>query len=523
MGWIFLIVYIVGWHIGLYGMFKKAGITPWKALIPVYNTWLMVEKMGLKKFWFWLQFIPIAGQFITIWLTIIFVMHFGRFGLIEHTLTVFVPFIYLPYLGFSKSERYAGKDVFKNYKKSTAREWVDAATFAIVAATIIRTFTFEAYVIPSPSMEKTLLVNDFLFVNKIAYGPRVPQTPLSFPFVHNLMPSSQVPSYLKWIQLPYKRIPGYVDVKRNDVVVFNFPLGDTVINLPGFGSEIPYYTVLNSPQYNGDRNKFMAGEYGDKLLVHPMDKADNYIKRCVAIGGDKIEIRNNTLYVNGKPNDEPAGIQFRCKVVINKALDYAAIRENAGIDFRWDQQGYQEIQDDESATAVLQNIPQYDIFLTPDDVTKLKTVSGVVSVVPNTDSFSLNDSLPRPAGNIEIFPNTKENTWTQHNFGPLTIPSKGATVDLNPSNIAIYRRLITVYEGHTLEENNGSYIIDGQPAAKYTFKYNYYWMMGDNRMNSQDSRYWGFVPETHIVGKASFIWFSYEGGPRWNRIFKSIK
>src|SRR6478735_2031148 len=257
MGWIIFILGAIGWHIGLYGMFKKAGIEPWKAFIPFYNMWCMVEKTGIKKVWFWLQFIPIAGQFVTIWILIIFVMHFGQFTFLQHAAVVFLPFVYLPYVGFSKDIRWGGKDIMKRYKKSAAREWVDAAVFAVVAAMLIRTFIFEAYTIPTESMEKTLLINDFLFVSKMSYGPRLPQTPLSFPFVHNTLPSMPTtPSYLKWIQVPYTRLPGFVDVKRNDVVVFNFPAGDTIINLENYGSKNPYYDVLRK-DFNGNRDQLM--------------------------------------------------------------------------------------------------------------------------------------------------------------------------------------------------------------------------------------------------------------------------
>src|ERR1700712_491484 len=216
IGWIVFIIGTLGWHIGMYGMFKKAGIEPWKALIPFYNTWCIMQKCpSIKMYWFWLQFIPIVGQFITIWITIIFVMHFGRFNTAQHAAVTFLPFIYFPYLGFSKNERWGGEKIFNSYKKPAIREWVDAGAFAVVAATIIRTFVFEAYVIPTGSMEKTLLVNDFLFVNKMSYGQRMPVTPLSIPFVHNLIPSTQRPSYLTWIQVPYTRLPGWSEVKRN--------------------------------------------------------------------------------------------------------------------------------------------------------------------------------------------------------------------------------------------------------------------------------------------------------------------
>ncbi len=506
MGWIIFLIGTIGWHIGMYGMFKKAGIAAWKAFIPFYNTWCIVEKTGLKKFWFLLQLIPIAGQFITIWITIIFVMHFGRFNVIHHAATVFVPFIYFPYLGFSKEERYAGALVFKNYKKPGSREWIDAGVFAIVAATLIRTFIFEAYTIPTPSMEKSLLVNDFLFVNKIAYGPRVPQTPLSFPFVHNLMPKSQVPSYLKWIQLPYKRLPGYRTVQRNDVVVFNFPQGDTIINLPEYGSANPYYTVLRE-EMSGNRAA-MESKYGDDIIVHPMDKADNYIKRCVGIPGDMLQVKEGVLFVNGKPGETPAGSQSRYIVTTNGTqIDFDAIAENYDVDIRWenkDAELSQQYSIFQSQGFYLLNLDNEAV----EKIRKLPMVTGVTIYYPETNS---------------LFPYDTRYNWTVNNYGPIYIPQKGKTIPIDTANIAFYRRLITNYEGHTLEEKDNLIYIDGKPAKDYTFKYNYYWMMGDNRHNSQDSRFWGFVPETHIVGRASFIWMSWENGPRWNRLFKSIK
>ena len=292
MGWIIFILATIGWHIGLYGMFKKAGIEPWKALIPFYNTWCIVKKAHIKKYWFWLQLIPIAGQFITMWIIIIFVMNFGQFTVLQHAAAVFLPFFYLPYVGYSKDVRWIGPEKVRLYKKSAVREWVDAAVFAVVAATLIRTFIFEAYTIPTESMEKTLLVNDFLFVNKMSYGARLTSTPLSFPFVHNTMPGSvTTPSYLKWIQIPYTRIKGFDTIRRNDVVVFNVPEGDTIINLPDYGSKVLYYDVLRE-QYNGNRDALLA-EY--PILVHPYDKTDNYIKRCVGIPGDIIQLIHGKL------------------------------------------------------------------------------------------------------------------------------------------------------------------------------------------------------------------------------------
>lgn len=506
MGWIIFLIGTIGWHIGMYGMFKKAGIEPWKALVPFYNTWCIVEKTGLKKFWFWLQFIPIAGQFITIWITIIFVMHFGRFSVLHHAATVFLPFIYFPYLGFSKEERYAGDLVFKNYKKPGSREWIDAGVFAIVAATLIRTFIFEAYTIPTPSMEKSLLVNDFLFVNKIAYGPRVPQTPLSFPFVHNLMPNSQVPSYLKWIQLPYNRLPGYRTVQRNDVVVFNFPQGDTIINLPEFGSAKPYYQVLRE-EMSGNRAA-MEAKYGDEIIVHPMDKADNYIKRCVGVPGDILQVKDGVLFVNGKPGDTPAGSQSYHKITTNGTpIDFDAVAENYGVDIRWENKEMELSQQ----SSWFQSEGFYLLNLDNEAAEKIRKLPMVTSV-------SIYD-----VGGSGLFPYDERYNWSVNNYGPIYIPQKGKTIPIDTSNISFYRRLITNYEGHTLDEKDNQIMVDGKPVKDYTFKYNYYWMMGDNRHNSQDSRFWGFVPETHVVGRASFIWMSWEGGPRWKRLFTSIK
>ncbi len=502
MGWIYFIIYLVGWHIGMYGMFKKAGITPWKAFIPLYNTWLIVNKTNIRKVWFWLQLIPIAGQFITIWITIIFVMHFGRFSLIHHILTVFFPFIYFPYLGFSDKERYVGHEAVKRYHKSTAREWIDAAVFAVVAATIIRTFVFEAYTIPTESMEKTLLVNDFLFVNKMSYGPRIPQTPISFPFVHNIMPLSKTtPSYTTLVQLPYKRLPGFQEVKRNDVVVFNFPAGDTIINLPDFGSARPYYDILRD-QFKGNRDALMA-EY--PILVHPMDKTDNYIKRCIAVGGDTLSIRDGKVYINSRAAPIPAASQTEYIVETNgQPLSDEFLQTQLHINT--------ENATDDKISPYEGKANSYVINMTPGEAELVKKQANIKRV-DFANSNNPGSTFPYSAGNL----------WSPDNFGPIYIPSKGSTITLTPGNIDIYRRLIMTYEGNTLEEREGKYFINGKQTDTYKCKWNYYWMMGDNRHRSQDSRFWGFVPETNIVGKASLIWFSWENGPRWNRLFKSIK
>ena len=503
MGFALLIIYWLGWHFGMYALLKKAGVENTKALIPIYNTWEVVKLCKINPFWFWIQLVPIVGQFVSIWISIIFTMHFKKVNVIQHALTVFVPFIYLPYLGFSEKEKWHGEQALVHYHKPASREWIDAGVFAIVAATLIRTFLFEAYVIPTESMEKTLLVNDFLFVDKLTYGARVPQTPLSFPFVHNTMPgSATTPSYLKWIQLDYNRLPKFRDIKRNDVVVFNFPAGDTIINLPEFGSKMPYYDVLRSTEYNGDRAKLQS-EF--PILVHPIDKTDNYIKRCVGIPGDLIQVKNGQLWVNGNP----------AFVAPNAQTEYIVVTDGKSIpeDYIQDSLGISGVEASADFQAMPDSPNSFLINMTASAASNLKKLPFIKSVnlyVENRVGITFpNDILHFP--------------WTADNFGAIRIPKKGDVISLNDSTIELYRRLICNYEKNTLEKIKGQYVVNGIATSSYTVKQNYYWMMGDNRHRSQDSRFWGFVPETHIVGRAALIWFSYSSSIRWNRIFSLIK
>ena len=502
MGYILLILFWLGWHIGIYLMLKKAGVSSAKAIIPIYNTWEVVKLCGISKMWFWIQLIPIVGQFVSLWITILFVMHFKRVNFIHHTLTVFVPFLYLPYLGLNSKEQWYGDAALAHYHKPASREWVDAGVFAIVAATLIRTFLFEAYVIPTESMEKTLLVNDFLFVDKVTYGARIPQTPLSFPFVHNTLPGAPTtPSYLKWIQLDYKRFPKLRDVNRNDVVVFNFPAGDTIINLPEFGSKIPYYDVLRSPQYNNDRAKLQA-DY--PILVHPMDKTDNYIKRCVGIAGDTLKIIDAQVYVNGKLSELPK---------MSQTQYYA---KTDGSEFN--PLLFEDINPDDKQ-RVTNN--EYIFNVTKERAVEIKKLPSIIDFTQVIDQKNTQGQ--------QVFPSDERIKWNQDNFGPIIIPKTGWTVKLDSLNLPIYRRAIELYEGNKLEVKGNDFYINGQKSDSYTFKMNYYWMMGDNRHNSLDSRYWGFVPEDHIVGKALFVWMSWdENGSffskiRWKRLLMGIK
>ena len=365
------------------------------------------------------------------------------------------------------------KEKKKKKPKSEIKSWFNAILFAVIAATILRTFLIEAYTIPTSSMEKSLLIGDFLFVSKVSYGPRVPNTPLSFPLVHHTLPlTKNTPAYLKWIQLDYHRMKGMGKIERNDCVVFNYPADDAI-----------------HPE-------------------RPVDKKENYIKRCVGLPGDVIEIKNTGLFVNGEPQSttEKMKNQFRYYVKTDgtlfsqKTLNKYNIYEGQILSRNGD---YELMLNNESLEAIRR-------FTYVKKVEKIVAEKGV-----KTNSTEL------------IFPDDKFN-WNLDNFGPLTIPAKGMTVDIDTQNIQTYRRVIESYEKNTLEIVDDNIYINGNLSKSYTFQMDYYWMMGDNRHNSLDSRYWGFVPEDHVVGKALFIWMSWDKNKkgihkiRWNRLFNAV-
>ena len=379
-------------------------------------------------------------------------------------------------------------------RKPVWREWIDACVFAIVAATLIRTFLFEAYTIPTGSMEGTMLVNDYLFVSKLAYGPRIPMTPLAIPLVHNTMPFTGGKSYTEAVHWGYHRLPGFGHVARNDVVVFNYPGGDTVM---AEQPENDYYQACRIYGREEINNRF-------KIITRPVDKEENYIKRCIGIPGDVLEIKNARVYINGQPN----------VLYPHSKLNYL-VRTN----------GAPPLVDDNIELFQALNNSIFIYNLENDQVDIMKKAKNVLLVEP----FIRDPAGVAPSDPGDwVFPlDTANYKWNRDNFGPLTIPKAGVTVTLTPQNIAIYRRIIRNYEGNTLNEQDGKFIINGKETTSYTFRMNYYWMMGDNRHNSLDSRYWGFVPEDHIVGKAWFVWLSYgEGGlfkdMRWKRLFRGI-
>ena len=375
-------------------------------------------------------------------------------------------------------------------------EWVSAIVFAVVAATLIHLFVFQLYVIPTSSMQRTLLIGDYLYVSKVAYGPQVPNTPLSFPFVHHTMPLSRTKkSFSEYIKWPYHRLKGLGRVERNDAVVFNFPAGDTVLLE---NQAVTYYDVLRD--YVGrygetEGRKRLNSDY--TVAARPVDKRENYIKRCVGIPGDTITIIDTEVYVNGEKQVELPGKQYIYFVQASAPISKYAIEK---LDItEWSGNGL-----------------HYYMTLTEEAAERLKAMSNVISVI------KFNATTRNP----DVFPHDVRYAWSQDNFGPLWIPAKGATIVLNTGNLPLYVRIITAYEGHDLKVDGDTIYIDGHEADTYTFAMDYYWMMGDNRHNSADSRFWGFVPEDHIVGKASFIWFSRDrenGGIRWNRIFRKVR
>jgi len=382
-------------------------------------------------------------------------------------------------------------------KQTKVVEWIDAIIFAVIAASFIRTFFFEAYTIPTSSMEKSLLVGDYLFVSKSAYGPRKPITPLSFPFVHHSLPmtNNTKKSFIEAWQRDYFRMKGYRTIKNNDVVVFNFPEGDTVC----IENQAPsYYQLCRSMGRDNVWKRYT-------VIHRPVDKCENYIKRCVGIPGDSLQVIDGQLYVNGKPQVKVGVVQYMYHIITDgssinpKALQKLGIAED---DIRMVQAGY------------------YQIPMSEDVAERIKTFN-IVKRVERQNSGDSDDSG-------EVFPQDPRYKWNVDNYGPIWIPKKGVTTPLTLENLPFYKRIIDLYEGNTLEVKDSVIYINGEVANTYTFKMDYYWLMGDNRHNSLDARYWGYVPEDHVVGRASLVWLSldkdlsFPKNIRFKRMFRTI-
>ncbi len=421
---------------------------------------------------------------------------------------------------------------WKNSEKPVrvTMSWVDAIIFALVAVYFINQFLFQNYVIPSSSLEKSLLTGDYLAVSKVSYGPRIPQTPLSMPLTQHTLPLFGCKSYIEWPHWDYRRMKGLGNVQLNDIVVFNFPAGDTIMTDQKHQADDYYRTVyilgLSALNTDGDlpylpslspleqRAVFdkayaigrsyiagNAGEYGD-IGHRPTDRRENYVKRCVGLPGQTLQIKDRIVYLDGKANKEPDNVQYSYYVKLRQNLPDELMRElNISMED-------------------LTTLNQFGFMpLTKRAVNALRKRTDLVqSIQLDTDP---------PQGDL-LYPLNAWTGWTRDNYGPIWIPKKGETLKLTLANLPMYERCIKVYENNDLEVKDGKIYINGKPATSYTFKMDYYWMMGDNRHNSADSRYWGFVPEDHVVGKPIFIWWSSDPdrhgfkGIRWSRLFRMV-
>jgi len=469
----FLIIQVIHF-IGTWKLYVKAGRKSWEAIIPVYNAIILMKIINRPAWWVILLFIPIINllMFPVIWIETI--RSFGKNKTVDSFLAVLTLGFYTYYINYLTDVSYIEDRSLKS--RTELGEWVSSIVFAIIAATLVHTYVMQPYTIPTSSLEKSLLIGDFLFVSKFHYGARVPMTTVAAPMVHDSLPLVKSKSYLKKPQLPYFRIPGFQDIKRNEIVVFNWPT-DTV-------------------RFFRDQSNIHA--------YKPIDKKSNYVKRCVGIAGDSLEIRNGYIYINGKQTVLPdrAKPQFRHKVVTDGQLSSTTLKRY-------------------NVTEGENYGEYYSLNLTDENARRLKNNPLVKSVT----------KLNIPIGDYSssIFPHNEQYNWTIDNYGPIYIPEEGKTVELNAKSLPFYKRIIEEYEHNNLTVNEDEIFINGKLATSYTFKQNYYWMMGDNRHNSEDARYWGYVPFDHVVGKPVFIWFSWDTNGkgiadkiRWERVFTTV-
>ena len=624
--------------------FPHAGHKSWEALIPGYN-YYVAFKIGSKKPW-WSILLIFPGVHIAMWsiANTSYIRRFGYYSLVDTLQGIFFPYIImakiaqaekdilpptnwanskdigerewgdhlalfltLPVIGHVLALGISAVTRHKPGEKTKVKEWGDSLMFALIAASIIRTYVFEPFQIPTGSMEKTLLVGDFLFVNKLAYGPKVPVTPLSYPLVHNTVPWVDMKSYIGLEKLNYQRLPGFSDVNRNDVVVFNYPSGDTAVYDPrmpnGLMGHDYHGIVIDEAMYfwehsqknteylnkiknflrdsinkknpalnvNDDKLSYYAkyrlielkgNDFIDNLdfwsdiarksiasgvtycrggmppaiqdriehygvIYRPVDKRENYIKRCVGLPKDFVEVKSSILYINDKPAfvSEFQNIEYTVtgvKILSIKEMDekYGLEAYTYGPNYHFPRRDYRLIP--ETGAYVMQ-LTKHQIELLKKDNPSATFTVNLNPQYSDTENYSPTNT--ERIANLHTFPKDVNVNNTMTDFTRFQIPFKGQTIDLSKDNIAWFRRIITAYEGHTLAEKEDGIYIDGKKVKKYTFAMNYYWMMGDNRYNSADSRVWGFVPEDHIVGKASMVWFSKSPykGVRWDRLFNIIK
>lgn len=462
-----VLVVLIGWYLCMgfayYKFFEKAGKPSWIGFIPFYNFYIHLQIVGRPTWWVILLFVPVVNFFVALTIHLDLLKSYGRYTYFDQAVGVILAPIYMVYVAFGNTT-YLGKATeMPKTPKGPLKEWFEAIVFAVFAATFIRWVFMEAYVIPTPSMERSLLVGDFLFVSKIEYGPRTPKTPLQVPLTHAKIWGTNIPSYISWLEIPHYRLPSLGQVERGDVVVFNWP-----------------------PE-----------------MEHPQDLRTHYVKRCIGLPGDVLEIKASDVYINGERMDDPELMQMRYYVQTNQA-----IRER--------------VLDDLGIWEYSRAGNGYIMLTTKENAKKLATFDFVTDVTLQIADSSRSE--------YNIFPDARYFPWNADFYGPLEIPYEGMTIDIDEYTLAKYGSTIRDYEDwNDVTIDVDKLTIDGELVSTYTFKKDYYFMMGDNRHNSLDSRYWGFVSEDFIVGEASFIWMSLDENKsffnkiRWSRLFKAIE
>ena len=515
--------------LGTWKLYQKAGRKSWEALVPVYNAIILCKIIRRPTWWVVLLFIPVINlmMFPVIWIETL--RSFGKNSHVDTFLGIVTMGFYIFIPNYDQNTAYVTDRSL--VPKTWFGEWINALLFAIIAATIVHNYFIQPYIIPTGSLEKTLLIGDFLFVSKFHYGARTPMTPLAFPMVHDTLPIIKTKSYIDFPQLPYFRFPGIKKIERNEIVVFSWP-ADTV-------------------------RQFFVKEKG---VRKPIDKKSNYVKRCVAIPGDTLEIINGFVHIDGKRSILPdrANTQYTFRAYDSKGISSKKLLDEGIKDFsrtykieNITQASFEAIlpyiygiQSNEannfSVIAPYRGIPNKiagKLRLRIKEI--LDTSKELTLTIKESERLidkGLLDSLVRKVNiqktaNTSFFPNSLPYDWNEDTFGPIVIPKAGASVNLNLKNLPLFKKIIKEYEGNTLEVIDNQILINGVKASQYTFKQDYYWMMGDNRHRSEDSRFWGFVPENHVVGKPVLIWFSIEGindgirnwKIRWDRIMTTVK
>ncbi len=524
----FLVVQLIHFG-GTWKLYQKAGRKSWEALVPVYNAIVLMQIIRRPKWWVILLFIPIINlmMFPVVWVETL--RSFGKNTAKDTALGLLTFGLYTYTINYNNAITYQTDRSL--VPRTWFGEWISALLFAITAATIVHNYFIQPYIIPTGSLEKTLLIGDFLFVSKFHYGARTPMTAVAFPMVHDTLPIIKTKSYLDFPQLPYFRLPGFKKVQRNEIVVFSWP-ADTV-------------------------RQFFVKEKG---VRKPIDKKSNYVKRCVGIPGDTLSIIDGFVHINGKRSILPERAKtqyvhtgYNAKGVSGRKLNNRGLKDftrkyrienitQASYDalLPYIYGIYSNDRDNFIVIAPAAGIPVEAIqglsIKIGEVLDTSKEMLLTVAEAKELETSDLFDSIVRKVNknktaNTSFFPNSLPYDWNEDNFGPITLPKAGVTVNLTNENLPLYKKIIREYEGNRLEKKAGTILINGKESTQYTFQQDYYWMMGDNRHRSEDSRYWGFVPEDHIVGKPVLIWFSIEGindgirhwKIRWDRVMTTVK